>query len=87
MHCLLIINFIFHIFYNYYPCKGAIAYGRSRYGPGKGPVYLDDVACAGSENILANCTSSHFGDVGSNCRSHFQDASVFCPSRMQKTRI
>ncbi len=57
---------------------GAIAYSGSRYGPGLGPVYLDDVGCTGSESRLTKCSHRRFGDVGSNCRAHFEDASVLC---------
>ena len=64
----------------FYPCIGAIAYSGSRYGPGTGPVYLDDVGCTGSENMLTNCSRNYFGVVGSNCRSHFEDASILCPT-------
>ena len=59
---------------------GALAYGSSRYGPGMGAVYLDDVGCSGFENHLTDCNIKNFGDVSSNCRSHYEDASVFCPT-------
>ena len=57
---------------------GAIGYGGSRYGPGSGPVHLDDVSCSGSENTLTSCSFRHYGDVGSNCRKHLEDLSVLC---------
>ena len=58
--------------------KGATAYGGSHYGPGKGPVFLDNVICSGSENVLANCSHGQFGVVSITCRSHSVDASVSC---------
>ena len=60
--------------------SGAIAYFRSRYGAGTGPVYLDDIHCFGFEDSLINCSRSDFGDVSVNCADHSEDASVFCPS-------
>ena len=60
--------------------SGAIAYTRSRYGAGTGPVYLDDVRCLGFEDSLISCSRSDFGDVSVNCVDHSEDASVFCPS-------
>ena len=59
---------------------GALAYTRSRYGPGTGPVYLDDVDCTGSENMITDCMHRPLGSVSSNCESHFEDASVICPT-------
>ena len=59
---------------------GALAYGVSRYDPGYGPVYLDDVGCTGSESSLDDCGRSNYGFVSTNCRSHFEDASVVCPT-------
>ena len=58
---------------------GATAYGGSRYNPGSGPLHLDDVACSGFEQNINECSKSNFGYVSINCRSHFEDASVFCP--------
>ena len=57
---------------------GAVAYLGSRYGPGSGPLYLDDISCFGSEDALVNCSRRSFGDVSSNCKTHFEDASVLC---------
>jgi len=60
--------------------SGAIAYIRSRYGAGTGPVHLDNIQCFGFEDSLINCSRSDFGDVSVNCADHSEDASVFCPS-------
>ena len=61
--------------------SGARAYSGSQYGPGRGPVYLDNVGCTGSEKSLLGCRQNVIGDVSPNCRSHFEDASVICTSK------
>ncbi len=62
------------------PHAGALAYSGSRYGPGSGPVVLDELGCTGHEMVLTDCSHNQFGDVSSNCRSHFEDVSVICPT-------
>ncbi|KAM5310133.1 galectin-3-binding protein isoform 1-T2 [Glossophaga mutica] len=51
------------------------ALGRAAFGPGTGPVMLDEVQCTGTESSLANCSS--LGWLTSKCR-HSQDAGVIC---------
>lgn len=51
------------------------ALGGAAFGPGSGPVMLDEVECTGTEPSLANCTS--LGWLRSSCR-HNQDAGVIC---------
>ena len=48
---------------------------RNFFGPGVGPIFLDNVSCRGSETNLANC--NHNG-VGNHSCSHLQDAGVIC---------
>ncbi|NXQ91193.1 DMBT1 protein, partial [Nyctibius grandis] len=49
--------------------------GRAHFGEGSGRIWLDDVACAGNEEILTLCRASSWGR--SNCH-HGEDASVVC---------
>ncbi|XP_058436760.1 deleted in malignant brain tumors 1 protein-like [Marmota monax] len=49
--------------------------GRGRFGPGIGPILMDDVRCTGHEDALERC--AHAGWARHNCR-HSEDASVLC---------
>ncbi|NXF72578.1 DMBT1 protein, partial [Sclerurus mexicanus] len=48
---------------------------RARFGPGRGPVWLDGLTCAGSEAHLAECRHKGWGVTG--CE-HGEDASAVC---------
>jgi hypothetical protein len=58
-----------------YTCTGAVARVNAVFGPGTGPIFLDDVRCNGLENRLFDC--SHRGIEVEDC-SHSQDAGVTC---------
>jgi len=45
------------------------------YGPGTGPIWLDDVDCDGSETNITNC--DHRGWGSHNC-DHDEDVSILC---------
>ena len=63
---------------NYLKCVTSIigtALSFARFGEGSGPIWLDDVSCAGSESELLECP--HNGIGNHNC-DHSEDASVRC---------
>ena len=51
------------------------AYYGGQYGPGTGPIWLDDVACSGNESSIFHCSyttqhdCTHSEDAGVSCRS------------------
>jgi len=53
-------------------------FGRTlgnRYGRGRGRIWLDDLACTGSETYIGDC--SHRGWGSHNC-GHSEDVSIAC---------
>ena len=52
----------------------AVARRMAYFGAGSGTIHFDDVACAGTELRLTDCTRR---PVGHNC-GHSEDAAVTC---------
>ncbi|KAF4079914.1 hypothetical protein AMELA_G00183750, partial [Ameiurus melas] len=48
---------------------------KGHFGPGSGPIWMNKVACNGSETALKNCRSAEWGV--NNC-GHDKDAGVTC---------
>ncbi|XP_055993193.1 soluble scavenger receptor cysteine-rich domain-containing protein SSC5D [Sorex fumeus] len=49
--------------------------GKTHYGPGTGPIWLDDVGCRGAEDSLSHCLASPWGQH--NC-DHEEDVGLTC---------
>jgi hypothetical protein len=54
---------------------GVSNHGRAHFGQGTGEIWLDEVACRGTEARLVNCRSRRFGSH--NC-DHNDDVGVRC---------
>ncbi|KAL8625952.1 hypothetical protein ACOMHN_012544 [Nucella lapillus] len=67
-----------------YDAQGATAYSSARFGSGTGPIWLDDLSCAGTERFLDMCAYRPWGH--SNCL-HNEDLSVSCGSVPSSARV
>ncbi|XP_069856731.1 soluble scavenger receptor cysteine-rich domain-containing protein SSC5D [Dipodomys merriami] len=66
-------------------CGAALAApGGARFGPGTGPVWMDDVGCGGGEQALRDCPRSPWGR--SNC-DHSEDAGLVCTGPTPRLRL
>ncbi|XP_036431299.1 scavenger receptor cysteine-rich type 1 protein M130-like [Colossoma macropomum] len=66
-------------------CGEAVdALSTAHFGPGSGPIWMDDVGCSGSESSLMNCT---FPEWGENYCSHDEDAGVICSGNLHRLLV
>ena len=70
MSPLVILQFYFML-----PLLGSEPRLGSFFGRGRGPIFLENVNCIGTELRLTNCTNS---GVGMRDCSHLDDAGVVC---------
>uniref|UniRef100_A0A3B4EH83 SRCR domain-containing protein n=1 Tax=Pygocentrus nattereri TaxID=42514 RepID=A0A3B4EH83_PYGNA len=63
-------------------CGEAVdALSKTPFGPGSGPIWMDNVDCSGSESTLKNCGSKGWGKH--NC-DHSSDSGVICSGKLYK---
>ncbi len=55
--------------------SGAIPVTRAAFGAGSGPIFLDNLLCAGREASLLDCLGA---TIGIQSCAHTQDAGVYC---------
>ena len=56
---------------------GVVALRRAYFGPGTGPIYLDDLLCLGTETSILQCNRKTSTIGASDC-DHSEDAGVAC---------
>ena len=77
-------NYFFLINNNYIKLGGGGSSSSKVYCTCLGPIFLDNVACRGTESSLFDC--SHNGLGIHNCR-HYEDAGVECSSESLRLLI
>ena len=62
----------------FFSCRPSIAIPvlDNRFGPGTGPIWMDDVICSATETQLSDCQFSNWNN--SDC-GHTEDVGVICP--------
>ena len=67
---------LYTVWYNdiLYHISDATAHSNARFGAGTGPIFLDNVACTGEEDMLTSCA---YDSNTADC-FHSDDAGVAC---------
>ena len=60
----------------------AVAFLGAQFGPGIGPIFLDQLHCSGSETSVLECR--YFTPIGLPTCDHSQDAGVRCVGKALK---
>ena len=69
-----------------YTITGSRGYSGAPYGPGRGPIHIDDVMCRGGEQGLIDCFYTN-NTLGRDC-THGRDVAVYCqPSTYIVTQL
>ena len=55
---------------------GAVSFRDAQFGPGIGPIFLENLICSGSETNVLDCR--HTTPLGLSTCAHSQDAGVRC---------
>ena len=74
----LMCDYVHEILFTVSVCAGGTAYSNAYFGPGSGPIFLDDVQCSLNPNQLLECSSRPI--LSHDCL-HSADAGVGCEGR------
>ncbi|KAK6180370.1 hypothetical protein SNE40_012539 [Patella caerulea] len=60
-----------------------LAYARSRYGNGAGPVYMDEMRCRVDDVSIFTCPNRGWNNSARYCLDHDNDVGVYCYPRVR----
>ena len=78
LHLMLCYSDLYVCVYN----TDAVAFSGAQFGPGIGPIFLDQLHCSGSESSLLECR--YFTPLGLPTCDHSLDAGVRCVGKALK---
>ena len=65
---------------------GASSLSQAYFGPGTGPIWLDNLNCDGAELRIADCPLGNGNTIGTHNCNHNEDAGIRCIPRFSKLR-